>query len=156
MKAQTGKGKTKKDDSLFGLLSAYKSQVTYLRVLESNDENKIVLQITSNPGKWTDLTIDGWLSYRLLRRLELDIDKLSLKYVYPWHLIKIMGPLLGIKVPPDKVGIENDLEEGNLLTLSFPLKYKKKVLQGVKKLITLSPQKKYEILEKCIIETQEE
>ncbi len=157
MKGQRTKGKTKKkDDSLFGLLSTYKAQVTYLRVLINEDESKMVLQLTDNPGKWPDLNLERWQGYRMVRRLELDIDKMLIKYIYPWHLIKIMGPLLGIKVPPEKVMIENSLQEENILSLHFPLKYSKKVFQGVKKLVSLTPQKKYEILEKCIIETQEE
>ncbi len=154
MKGPANKKKTKKDDSLFGLLSAYKSQVTFFRVLES--ENKVVLQLSDNPGKWPDLSEGKWEGYQQLRRLELDIDKLSMKYIYPEHLVKIIGPLLGIKVPLDKVGIENNLSDDGVFSLYFQLKYKRKVLLGVKKLVALTPQKKYEILEKCIVDTQEE
>lgn len=156
MKGSTGKKREKKDDSLFGLLSAYKSQVTFLRVLESDSENKVVLQLSDNPGKWPSLNEGKWESYYQLRRLELDIDKLSTKYVFPEHLVKILGPLLGIRVPAENVGIENNIINGGVLSLHFPRKYKKKVLQGVKKLVTMTPQKKYEILEKCIMDTQEE
>lgn len=156
MKGSANKKKTKKDDSLFGLLSAYKSQVTFFRVLESENEKKVVLQLSDNPRKWPDLSEGKWEGYQKLRRLELDIDKLSMKYIYPEHLVKILGPLLGIKVPLDQVGIENNLFKDGVFSLHFQLKYKRKVLLGVKKLVALTPQKKYEILEKCIVDTQEE
>ena len=156
MKGISGKKSVKKDDSLFGLLSAYKSQVTFIRVLESESEKKVVLQLSDNPGKWPVLSTGKLESYHQLRRLELNIDKLSTKYIYPDHLVKILGPLLGIKVPVEQVGIENNLVADGVFSLHFPAKYKKKVLQGVKKLITMTPQKKYEILEKCIMDTQED
>ena len=145
-----------KDDSLFGLLSAYKSQVTYLRVLQSDEDERLLIQLVSNPAQWNKIPKEEYETYRPLRRLEMGIEKLSIKYILPQHIVKIQGPLLNMKLPPDKVKVTDLLEQEGFFLLDIPVKYKKKVLQGIKKLLQLSPQKKYEIIEKCIVDTQEE
>ena len=39
--------------------------------------------------------------------------------------------------------------------MEAPIKYKLKILMGIKKIINLNPHKKYEILEKCLTENQD-
>jgi hypothetical protein len=86
----------------------------------------------------------------------MGVDKLSVKYLNPRYLVKNMGVLLNIKLAPEKVTIINQLEENGYFIFDTSLQYKKKVLQAVHKILTMSPQKKYEIIEKCIAENQEE
>ena len=86
------------DDSLFGLLSSYKSNVTYFKILISEDDNKIAVQITDNPKKWALIPEDRYTHYKELRRLEIETTRLSVKYLAPKHLIQYYGTILGMKL----------------------------------------------------------
>jgi len=154
MKA-TQKKRELKDDSLFGLLSLYKANNTYFLLKESEEKNRIVVILTDNPGNWSNIPSDTYDNYRELRRLEIGTTKLSVKYISPVHLIQILGPMLGIKIPMDKVTVINEIRDKGLFIFETTLKYKSRVIQGINKIIALTPQKKYEILEKCIAEKQE-
>ena len=66
-----------------------------------------------------------------------------------------MGPLLNIKVPDEKVTFSQNLEEKGYHVVDYPIKYKKKVISGVNKILGLSPQKKYEIIEKSLADNQD-
>ncbi len=145
----------KKDEYLFGLLASYKSNHTYIKILESEEKGLIALFLTDNPKNWSNVPEDKFSSYRELRRLEIGADKLSLKFLLPEQIVRIRGPLLNIKIPPGKVEIINSLSEGGFYILEAPVKYKQKILIGVNKILNLSPQKKYEIIEKCLAESQE-
>ncbi len=138
------------DDSLFGLLLSYKSNNTYIKVMVSEKNKSVAVLFTDNPRNWQRVISDQLKEYTDLRRLEIKADKLSLKYLNPRHLVTILGPAVGIKVPLDKIIVTDRLEEECFYLLETSLRYKHKVLMGVRKIITLSPQKKYEILEKCI------
>jgi hypothetical protein len=85
-----------------------------------------------------------------MRRLEIKADKLSLKYLTPKHIVTILGETLGIKVPADKTHFINSIANEGYYVLELPLRYKQRALMGVRRILNLSPQKKYEILEKCI------
>ncbi len=146
--------KQKTDDSLFGLLAAYKTYVTYLRVLVSKEEKKIVVQITSNPGNWLKNTDDSYKNFRAMRRLEIGASKLSIKYLLPEHILKIIGPTLGIDIPLNSIAIFNNIEQNGILSLEAHIKYESKILHALNRLLKSSPQKKYEILEKCMAESQ--
>lgn len=154
MKA-TQKKRELKDDSLFGLLSLYKANNTYFLLKESEEKNRIVVILTDNPGNWSNIPSDTYDNYRELRRLEIGTTKLSVKYISPVHLIQILGPMLGIKIPMDKVTVINEIRDKGLFIFETTLKYRSRVIQGINKIIALTPQKKYEILEKCIAEKQE-
>jgi hypothetical protein len=147
-----GKIKSKKDEYLFGLLSSHKMNNTYLKVLVSEDEKKISLLVTGNPGNWKNIPEEKYKNYRAVRRLEIGYPKLSVKFVSPEQLVRTMGPMLNIKVPVEKVVVSDMLESGGYLSIDFPERYKKKVIAGVNKILGLSPQKKYEIIEKSLAE----
>lgn len=144
-----------RDDHLFGLLLPYKSYNTYFRVLVSESEHRVSIQMADNPGKWKLIEKERYEGFRQLRRLELGVPKLSVKYLLPGHLLRIMGPMLDMKIPPDKVFITDRLDEEGYYSIDIPVKFYQEVEQEIKKLIALSPEKKYEILEKCVAESQE-
>lgn len=152
MKKGTDVRKTE-DDSLFGLLSSYKTFNTYFRILTSEEEDRVVIQVSDNPGKWALIPADKYIKYRQLKRLDLGTTKLSVKYLSPEHLIKNMGPLMGMKVPTNRVTVVNNLDKDGYFILEVSLKFLPFVIQHIRKIITMSPQKKYEILEKCLAET---
>ncbi len=155
MRASETKDQNQREDNLFGLLSSYKIFITYFRILVSSEENRISVQVTDNPKNWVNIDAKKYISYSQLRRLEIGIDSLSVKYVSPLHLLKIIGPLMGLKIPGDRVVIYNELLTKGFFIIETSLKYKNSVIQGIRKLINLPPQKKYEILEKCLMEHQE-
>ncbi len=139
------------DDSLFGLLSSYKTLVTYIRVLISDEDNKVVVQITDNPKTFSYIS-ERYENFREMRRLEIGTNKLSIKYLSPEYLIKYMGPMLGMKLDSKKVTVINNLDKDGYFVLEISLKFLPVVLQNIKRIINLTPQKKYEILEKCLAE----
>lgn len=140
--------KKTEDDTLFGLLSVYKAFNTYFRIL-INDENKnLLLQITGNPKKWPSVGDDRYKDYRLLKRSELGTTKLSVKYLSPEHLIEQLGPVLGIKVPINDISISNNLDVDGFYSLELKAKYIQEIIQVIEKIIELSPERKYELLEK--------
>ncbi|MBN2158854.1 MAG: hypothetical protein JW807_05620 [Spirochaetes bacterium] len=144
-----------KDDSLYGLLSSYKSSYTYVRVLVSEAENAIAVQFADNPKYFNSQARERYKNYRVLRRLEIGIPKMSLKYLVPENLIAVMGPLLEINVPPEKVVIVDSIKKDGLYTIETSRKYQTKIVQGVRKILNMSPQKRYEILEKYLSGNQE-
>jgi hypothetical protein len=137
-----------RDDSLYGLLSSYKSNTTYIRVLVSDEKNSIAVLLADNPKKFFTLPDDTFKNYRPLRRLEMGVAKVSLKYVTPENLTVVLGPLLGMNIPQERVDVTSMLKRDGYHIIETSLKFKLKVLQGVKKMINMSPQKKYELLEK--------
>ena len=156
MKGAARKKRIKIDESLFGLLSLYKAFNTYIRVLISEGDKKMSLQLTDNPVNWKNIPAEDYKGFRQMTRLEMGVDKLSVKYLNLRYMVKNMGPLLSLKLAPEKVNVINELEEKGYFLLDTSLQYRKKVLQAVNKILTMSPQKKYEIIEKCIAENQEE
>jgi len=144
-----------KDDSLFGLLLSYKHYNTYVRVFLNEAEASVVVILTGNPKFWINLPPEVTAAYRSMKRLEINAEKMFIKYIQPEHLIKTAGASAGINISADKLKIENRLEDKGYYLIETSTRYLNKVLSGVKKLLNLSPQKKYEILEKCISEEQE-
>lgn len=140
------------DDSLFGLLSSYKVFNTYFRIMESQKDGKIAVVLTNNPKKWEMIPKERFSGYRQLRRLEIGVLKLSVKYLSPDHIVKHMGSLLGTKLPSKKVVVTNSIGEEGYFIIETSVKFKPAMLQSIRKIINLSPQKKYEILEKCLSE----
>lgn len=144
-----------KDDTLFGLLSSYKACHTYVRILESEADDSIVLQMTDNPRNFNQAQQEKYRSYRMLRRLEIGIPKISLKYLAPENLVSVLGPLVDINIPIEKAVIMDRLKKDGIYSIETSLKYKARILQGVKKLLGMSPQKRYELLEKYLSGYQE-
>ncbi len=140
------------DDSLFGLLSPYKGYNTYFKILVSEKEDTVAVQITDNPGNWMRITDEKYSGYRSLKRLETGVTKYLVKYLAPSHLIRFFGSMLGAKLPPKKVTIINNIDKDGYFILETTLQYLPDIIQSVKRIINLPPQKKYEILEKCLSE----
>jgi hypothetical protein len=145
-------GKKSDDETLFGLLSPYKLYNTYLSLFTSEKEDAALLFITDNPKRWTILADEKYKNYKTVRRLVLGVSRLSIKYLLPEHLIKSSGPILGMKLPPNKVTIVNNIDNDGYFILQTPLRYLPEIVQNIRKIINMSPQKKYEILEKCLAE----
>lgn len=149
MKAVSKKNiKKERDDSLYGLLSSYKSSTTYLRILESEEDDSVVVQLTDNPGNFQSIPQEQFRGYRALRRLEMGVQRMSLKYVLPEYLIDVLGPMLEFNIPFDKAVIIDGIQKDGIYSIMTKLKYRMKVIQGARKILNLSPQKRYEILEK--------
>ena len=138
------------NETFFGLLQAYKSNATYVRVLESNQNDCISVQISDNPGKWKNITDEKYRSFRILRRMEIGVTKLLIKFLTPSQLIEIRGPLLGIRVPIKECSIFANVNGENIHIIETALHYKERMLNGVKNLLMLSPHKKLEIIELCL------
>jgi len=155
MKAPQKKGNLVQDDSLFGLLSSYKSCNTYFRVLVSDENRKIVVQLTDNPANWNRMKENKYDKYRELRRLEIGVAKLSVKYLSPENIVRVLGPGLGIRFQQEEIEIANGLEENGVFVFETSIENREKIIQGVSRLLNLSPQKKYEIIEKYMAEDQE-
>ncbi|HOP62216.1 MAG TPA: hypothetical protein PK358_13690 [Spirochaetota bacterium] len=155
MRKKGKKDNTVKDDSLFGLLSSYKQFNTYVRVLIDEERAMIAVVLTANPKFWQKLPPETYSAYRDMKRLELGVDKLSVKYILPQHLVKTLGPAAGFSLRADKYELDNSLSENGYYVIIVQKKYIAKVLSGVKKIINLSPQKKYEIIEKSMFDQQE-
>ncbi len=155
MKTPLKKGAENKktdDENLFGLLSPYKLYNTYLSLFISEKDDTFILFLTDNPRKWSVMSDEKYQNFRQVKRLAIGVSKLSIKYLMPEHLIKSIGPMMGIKLPPNKVAIVNNIDDDGYFILQAPMKYYPEIIQNIKRLINMSPQKKYEILEKCLSE----
>ncbi len=139
----------KEDDTLFGLLSVYKAYSTYFRILIS-EENNIILQITSNPKKWPKIGEKKIEGYRLLKRSEIGAVKLFVKYLAPKHLLDQFGPILGMKIPEHEVKINDSLDSDGVYSLEIKSKFMHETISIIERIVDLSPQKKYELLEKSL------
>lgn len=148
------KKKESEDDSLFGLLASYKNLYSYIQVLESQ-EDIIAIIIARNPSSFDELIKTKYQQYKPVRRIKMGVSRLFIKYISPEYIIKFYGPLLGLKIPENKVHIINNLENGYFI-LEVPAHYKEQVVQCIKRIITLTPQKKYEIIEKSLAEQEVE
>ncbi len=145
----------KDSDDLYGLLSMYKSNNTYIKIMVSNEAGSILVMLTDNPGNWKKLEKEKTASYREMKRLELGSPRLFIKYTHPEHLVKVLGEALNIHVPRNKVSVTGSPAEGSCYIINFPLKYRAKIITGVNRLIALNPHKKYEIIEKFFAKLQE-
>ncbi len=155
MKPGIKKELEKKDDSLYGLLSLYKQYNTYVRVFVSEENDSVSVWLADNPSRWSSVSQEEYKPYHELRRLEIGVAKLSTKYVSPSHILKVKGPFLGVRIPADRLRIYNRLEDEGYYIIETSVKYKAKLLQSIKRILNLSPSKKYEILEKCVADDQE-
>lgn len=144
-----------RDDSLFGLLLSYKHYNTYVRVFLNEANASVAVILTGNPKFWANLPPEITSEYHSMKRLDIGTEKMFIKYILPEHLIKTAGISAGINLSGDKLEVDNSLEEKGYYLIKTSARYLNRVLSGVKKLLNLSPQKKYEILEKCISEEQE-
>ncbi|MCX8123152.1 MAG: hypothetical protein N3F66_03200 [Spirochaetes bacterium] len=148
------KKKESEDDSLFGLLASYKNLYSYFLVLEL-PQDLIVIIIAKNPSSFDELIKSKYQQFQPVRRIKMGVSRLFIKYISPEYIIKFYGPSLGLKIPENKVTVINNLENGYFI-LEVPYQYKEQVIQCIKRIITLTPQKKYEIIEKSLAEQEVE
>jgi hypothetical protein len=140
----------KEDDTLFGLLSIYKIFNTYFRIWLNEKSDILILEITGNPKKWPKIENDKYKDFRLLKRSDLGMIKLSVKYISPEHLINQLGSLLGLKIPDDEIIISNNLSTEGFYSIELKSKYLPEIVLTIEKIINLTPTKKYELLEKSL------
>lgn len=145
---------TPRDDSLFGLLLSYKAYNTYFRVMVNPDSSEIAVILTGNPGNWKNIPTETFAGYRQVKRLEIGTDRLFTKYILPEQIITVYGQYAGIKIAADKMQIDNMLEERGYYIIKTSIRHSSKIYNWVKKMVNLSPQRKYEIHEICIAEKQ--
>jgi hypothetical protein len=142
------------DDSLFGLLSAYKPVNTYFRIFVNESKKQILFEMTDNPKYFSALDGDELKGFRMFRRSEMGFTKMSVKYMSPEHILGYFGENLGVKVPHRGGKIANGLnDERRLYLLETSLAQSPALLTVIKKILLLSPQKKYEIIEKYLSST---
>ena len=144
------------NETFFGLLQAYKSNTTYIRILESSENDCISVQISDNPGKWKNITEEKYKSFRALSRMEMGVAKLLIKFLTPAQLIEIRGPLFGIRVPIKECNIFANVNDEDIYIIETTLYHKERILNGIKNLLALSPQKKLEIIELCLHQSADE
>jgi hypothetical protein len=142
------------DDSLFGLLSAYKPVNTYFRMFLNESKKQILFEMTDNPKYFSLLEDDLLKGFRMFRRSEMGFNKLSVKYLSPEHILGYFGENLSVKIPRRGGKIVNRLKESErLYLLETSLAQSSSLLAVIKKILLLSPQKKYEIIEKYLSST---
>ena len=156
MPSKKKKEYVRKDDSLFGLLASYKASNSYLRIMTDRDSQTVAVVLSKSPINWSNIEDAEYSSYYSLRRLEIGVERLFVKYLDPEQIIKIMGQSIGLSVPANRIEIDDRLQDRGYYVVKTGIRYLPRVLSGVKKIINMAPQKKYEILEKCIAEEQEE
>jgi hypothetical protein len=154
MKKKLKKRLLNKDDTLFGLLLPYKQNNTYIKVLINEDEGDIIVSLTENPKFWNNLSSEITSSFRSMKRLEINTEKMFIKYILPEQLIKTAGAAAGINLSMDKIKTENLLNEKGYYLIKTSTRYLNKVLSSIKKLLSLSSSKKFEIIEKCMSNDQ--
>ena len=152
--AKNNKDTTVRDDSLFGLLLSYKTYNTYLRILVNDAKSEIAVLITANPASWKKIPAEKLEGFRQVKRLEIGAHKLFTKYILPEHLLKVYGPGAGIKIALDKMQIDNKLRESGYYIIVTSARQSVRIYGWARKIVNLSPQRKYEIHEICIAEGQ--
>jgi hypothetical protein len=156
MKSSAQKTREKdQDDSLFGLLSAYKSFNTYIRILVNDEKKQVIFQMTDNPRHFQKPDEpEGSGSFRILKRSEMNITKLSIKYLAPSHILDFLGDSMGLRLTQRSIKVVNQLNGSErCYRLEVRVSQLQGLIQSVRKIVTLTPPKKYEIIEKYIANT---
>ena len=136
-------------------MSSYKANNTYISVLSDDESQTLAIVLSRSPVNWSMIEDSEYSGYRQMRRLELGVDRLFVKYLLPEQLIKISGPSAGIAIPVSRIEIEDRLEDRGYYIIKTGTRYIARVITRVKRIINMKPQKKYEILEKCIADEQD-
>lgn len=141
------------DDTLYGLLSAYKSLNTYIRVFSSDKENKIVIELCDNPKKWEEIRKAFPLGedFKSVSKLQLGISKIIIKYLTPEQILNLMLDILKLEKIKLKITVNNKILSDNYCIITIASKQKDKLFGAIAKLINVSSQKKIEIIEKNLI-----
>lgn len=156
MKISTKKGIVDKDDSMYGVLLPFRKYSTYLEVLESIEGDELLLVVTNNPKYFLQIK-EKYEGYRVLRRIEMDAIKKSIKFLAPVHLLNKYGETFGVKIPSSKYTIKNFIgkDDNGYYIIETTQGYKDKILKIVAKLLKITPQKKYSILDDYFLKNED-
>jgi membrane-bound lytic murein transglycosylase MltF len=143
----------KQDDTLYGLLAAHKLSNTYIRIFDSEQENKIIIELCDNPKKWEDIKKAFPLgeNFKSLSRLQMGVSKMVIKYLTPEQILSSMLSILKVEKLKFKITINDKISSDGYCIIEIISKQKEKLLGAIAKLINVSPQKKIEIIEKNLI-----
>ena len=141
--------KGKIDESLFGLLSVYKCFNTYIKIMVNDDKKCVLFLMTDNPGNWRNISDSELDGYSEIKKIYFHNNSNFVKYISPDHILNYMGQTLGMKLSLRNVGINDLLDEPGrgYFSLEAPYKYLPVMVNVFEKLINLTPQRKYEIIE---------
>ena len=151
MKIITKKVKEREpDDSLFGLLAAYKANSTYIRVLVNEEQKSALFQMTDNPRFFPAL--GQYEGFRQVSRSDMNVTRLFVKYLSPEHILDAMGETMGLKLTPKTGKVMNNLsyDYRRIFQLELPARFLPSLVTVVRKIVAMPPQKKYEIIEKYL------
>ena len=138
-------------DTSMQLLEAYRFNNTYIRVLESEKLDRILVQVTDNPRYWYACNgREEYRDFRPLRRLEIGCSRLSISHVNHQQFISTRGPLLGIRIPVKNTEITPADENNGIHEFETSMEYREKILRGLCRLLAISPQQKIDIIEESI------
>ncbi len=137
------------DESLFGLLNVYKGFNTYLKLLVNDSKRKVIFLISDKPSAWLKIPAEDIDGYVEVKRLKLQPQRMFVKFISPVHIVNYMGSTIGMKLPDKNVIIKDYLDdpEKGYFSIEVPHKHISSVTNAFKKLIDLTPQRKYEIIE---------
>jgi hypothetical protein len=140
------------NDSLFGLLAAYKANNTYFRIFINEERKALQFSMTDNPKFFPAISgNDKFEGFRIMKRSEMNLIKLSVKYLSPLHILEFYGDTLGLKIAPRSGKVSNNLDSPErIYHLEARMSQCPIIVQTVRKIIHLTPQKKYEIIEKYL------
>lgn len=152
MKILIKKGKEVKeaDDTLFGLLASYRKYNTYIRILVNESEKRFAFFMVDNPKNWEKQIAEKYSEYRILKRVEMNCNSLFIKYLLPQHIVNYFGQTMGLKLPTRRVLVENKLDEKDnpYYLIEASMRHLTNLAVNVKKILSFTPHKKYEIIEK--------
>ncbi|MBN1498531.1 MAG: hypothetical protein JW982_00110 [Spirochaetes bacterium] len=137
------------DESLFGLLNAYKGFNTYIKLMVNDQKRRVMFMISDNPSAWSRISETEIAGYTTVKRLKLQPRRMFVKFIGPEHIINYMGPTIGMKLPLKNVIIHDFLDDSQkrYFSIEVPQKHMLSMMNTFKKLIDLTPQRKYEIIE---------
>lgn len=138
-------------EPLSELLRAYKFNNTYIRILESEKLERIIVQVTDNPRHWIAKSgEETYEAYRPLRRLEIGCSRLSISCVNHQQVILTKGPLLGMRIPVKQTEVTPAHENDGIHEVETSLEYRDRVIKGIRRVLNVSPQGKADIIEESI------
>ena len=134
----------------------YRADETLVAQVAGIEEaKKIVFQMTDNPRFFPPTEGEEWEDFRPIKRSEMNVNRLFIKYLSPEHVVDFAGPSLGLKLTPRTGRIQNRLSDksARCFQLEIPQRFLPALVLSIRRLVSLTPQKKYEIIEKYLANT---
>ena len=143
----------KQDDTLYGLLTAYKLSNTYVRIFDSEQKNEVIIEFCKNPKKWEEIakTFPLGEDFKIVSRLQIGVSKMVIKYLTPEQILNSMWDIMGLEKSKFKIMVNDKTVSDGYCIIKITSKQKRKLFEAIAKLINVSPQKKIEIIEKNLI-----